>query len=165
MSNYTSSRSAAPWGRPGGPGGSGGRGNDRDSGRHDELPTIALDGIRFGVAPAATLFSEVAERAAREISEGDANVNKASQLRRFYDELVMWQEKVGRDDQRFTECEPYIRMLKAKAAYARGRQHVDANFRAMFDRLIDEAKDAATLRQAKLFFEAFMAFYKVFRKQ
>jgi CRISPR-associated protein Csm2 len=56
-------------------------------------------------------------------------------------------------------------MLKAKAAYANGRQHVDANFRAMFDRLIDEAKDAGTLRQAKLFFEAFMAFYKVFRKQ
>lgn len=167
MSNYTPSRSSAPGGRPGGPGGFGGRGNDsdRERSRSDERPTIELEGIRFSSAPAATLFSEVAQLAAQEVANANANLNMASQLRRFYDELVMWQEKVGRDDQRFTDCEPYIRMLKAKAAYAYGRQHVDANFRAMFDRLIDEAKDAATLRQAKLFFEAFMAFYKVFRKQ
>ena len=163
MSNYTPSRSAPPGGRPSGAGSFGGRGCDR--GRPDDRPTIGLDGIRFGSAPGATLFSEVAQLAAQEVANTDTNLNKASQLRRFYDELVMWQEKVGRDDQRFTECEPYIRMLKAKAAYANGRQHVDANFRAMFDRLIDEAKDAGTLRQAKLFFEAFMAFYKVFRKQ
>jgi CRISPR-associated protein Csm2 len=77
----------------------------------------------------------------------------------------MWQEKVGNDDARFNESEPFIRMLKAKAAYAKGRGHVDANFRALFDRLIDQSTNARTLRQAKLFFEAFMAYYKVFRKQ
>lgn len=148
-------------GSPGGFGGGGGR----DRGRAEERPSIALDEVCFAAQPSPRLFAEVAERAAAEVAGGDTQKNKASQLRRFYDELVMWQEKVGRDSARFQECEPYIRMMKAKAAYAQGRDHVDANFRALFDRIVDQAKDADTLRQAKLFFEAFMAFYKVHRKQ
>jgi CRISPR-associated protein Csm2 len=141
-------------------GGFGARGDDRD-----DTPTINLQGIVFGAKPAADLFSTQAERAAEEVSRASEQMNKSSQLRRFYDELVMWQEKVGSDDAKFTDCEPYIRMLKAKAAYAKGRKHVDANFRAMFDRLIDQSSNAATLRQAKLFFEAFMAYYKIHRAQ
>lgn len=136
------------------------RGDDRD-----DTPTISLHGIVFGDKPAADLFSTQAERAAEEVSRAPQDKNKSSQLRRFYDELVMWQEKVGSNDAKFTDCEPYIRMLKAKAAYAKGRKHVDANFRALFDRLIDQSTSAATLRQAKLFFEAFMAYYKIHRAQ
>lgn len=124
-----------------------------------------LERIVLGDKPAPDLFADKAERAAQTVSEAAKEFNKASQLRRFYDELVMWQEKVGNDDARFNESEPFIRMLKAKAAYAKGRGHVDANFRALFDRLIDQSTNARTLRQAKLFFEAFMAYYKVFRKQ
>ena len=91
----------------------------------------------LGDKPAPDLFSEKAERAAETVSAAAKEINKASQLRRFYDELVMWQEKVGNDVARFNESEPFIRMLKAKAAYAKGRGHVDANFRALFDRLIN----------------------------
>lgn len=131
----------------------------------EDIPTISLQGIVFGNKPAADLFSTQAERAAEEVSRASKEMNKSSQLRRFYDELVMWQEKVGSDDGKFSDCEPYIRMLKAKAAYAKGRKHVDANFRALFDRLIDQSTSAATLRQAKLFFEAFMAYYKIHRAQ
>lgn len=141
-------------------GGYGSRGDDRE-----DVPTIGLQGIVFGSKPAADLFSTQAEHAAEEVSRASKEMNKSSQLRRFYDELVMWQEKVGGSDEKFTDCEPYIRMLKAKAAYAKGRKHVDANFRALFDRLIDQSTNAATLRQAKLFFEAFMAYYKIHRAQ
>jgi len=117
--------------------------------------------IVFGERPGAELFSDIAERAAKSVSESNRDRNKASQLRRFYDELVMWQEKVGKDDTRFTEAEPYIRMLKAKVAYAKGRGHVDDNFELLMRRVVDQATNAAKLRQAKLFMEAFMAFYKV----
>lgn len=141
-------------------GGFGARGEDRE-----DVVTISLQGIVFGEKPAADLFSTQAERAAEEVSRAPQDKNKSSQLRRFYDELVMWQEKVGSDNDKFSDCEPYIRMLKAKAAYAKGRKHVDANFRALFDRLIDQSTSAATLRQAKLFFEAFMAYYKIHRAQ
>jgi len=133
--------------------------------RTDDSANIDLAGITFGDELPADLFSDRADRAARDVSRASDRHNKVSQLRRFYDELVMWQEKVGNDDQKFKDCEPFIRMLKAKVAYATGRDHVDANFRALFERLIDQSKNAKTLRQAKLFFEAFMAYYKVYRKQ
>jgi len=119
--------------------------------------------IVFGERPAADLFSDVAERIAKEVSESSRDQNKSSQLRRFYDELTMWHEKVGRDGARFTEAEPYIRMLKAKVAYAKGRGHVDEKFERLLRHVIDQATDAVKLRQAKLFMEAFMAFYKVHR--
>jgi CRISPR-associated protein Csm2 len=160
MNQYAGNR---PVGGQGAFGGGAARPQERGAG--NERASIALDGVRLGGTIAPALFSDIAQEAARSVSAGAQHVNKSSQLRRFYDELVMWQEKVGRDEQRFKDSEPYIRMLKAKAAYAEGRGHVDANFRALFDRLIDEAKDPATLRHAKLFFEAFLAYYKGFRPQ
>lgn len=129
-------------------------------------PQIDVANIVFTEKPSPRLFAEVAEEAAKAVSQGKRDQNKPSQLRRFYDELVMWQEKVGRSaasGEGFADCEPYIRMLKAKVAYAKGREHVDANFEALLRRVIDQVKDAKTLRQAKLFMEAFMAYYKVYR--
>lgn len=137
-----------------------GQGGPHGHGARDESPTIDLSGIEFGSPPKASLFDEVAALAAETIAQGGKDVNKASQLRRFYDELVMWQEKVGSSAERFSECEPYIRMLKAKVAYARARRHVDANFEALLRRVIDEAKGPAQMRTAKLFMEAFMAYHK-----
>jgi CRISPR-associated protein Csm2 len=52
-------------------------------------------------------------------------------------------------------------MLKAKVAYSKGRGHVDENFERMLRHLLDATQDVRQLRQAKLFFESFMAFYKV----
>ena len=125
-------------------------------------PQIRVDDIRFSDKPDAKLFSDIAEEKAFAVANGSGReANKSSQLRRFYDELVMWQEKVGSSDERFEELHPYIAMLKAKVAYSLGRKHVDENFSLLMRTVIDQAKDAKTLRQAKLFMEAFMAFYKV----
>ena len=52
-------------------------------------------------------------------------------------------------------------MLKAKVAYAKGRDKVDENYRSLLCRVIDQTVDVNRLRQARLFMEAFMAFYKV----
>lgn len=163
MSQYPNRGAGGSYSGGGRPGPSRHGGADRE--KPEDTVTIVLQGITFGDKPAPDLFSDKAEQAAQAVSAAAKEINKASQLRRFYDELVMWQEKVGNDDAKFNESEPFIRMLKAKAAYAKGRGHVDANFRALFDRLIDQSTNAKTLRQAKLLFEAFMAYYKVFRKQ
>ena len=127
-------------------------------------PAIAVDDIVFGDKPAAQLFADIAESKASAVAGGSRDANKSSQLRRFYDELVMWQEKVGKTEERFEELKPYIYMLKAKVAYSKGRGHVDGNFEVMFRRIIDQSTSAATLAQGKLFMEAFMAFYKVHNK-
>lgn len=133
-------------------------GRDHDAPR----PAIDLTGIRFGANIDPKLYSDVAQRAAEAVSPGPrAQKNKSTQLRRFYDELVMLQEKVGSDATQFAQQAPFIQMLKAKVAYAKGRDKVDENFERLLRHIVDEAKDAAALKQAKLFMEAFMAFYKV----
>lgn len=114
------------------------------------------------------LFSAVAQDAAEKVNEGKAN--KRTQLRRFYDELTMWSdrvEQVKREDQpgKYQEWAPFIKMLKAKVVYAQGRGHVDKTFTALFSRCLDEIKDPKTLRHAKLFLEAFMGFYRQYDSQ
>jgi CRISPR-associated protein Csm2 len=130
----------------------------------EEAPPLPVEDIRFGDRPDPRLFADIAEAKAAAVAGGGRDVNKSSQLRRFYDELVMWQEKVGTSDERFAELQPYLYMLKAKVAYSKGRGHVDANFETLLRRVVDQCTSAATLRQAKLFLEAFMAFYKVHNK-
>ncbi|TAH42483.1 MAG: type III-A CRISPR-associated protein Csm2 [Betaproteobacteria bacterium] len=134
--------------------------------RRDDEPNIDTSRIRFGDQIAPTLYSDVAEAAARSIADTSMrDANKATQLRRFYDELVMLQGKVGNSEDRFHAQAPYIQMLKAKVAYAMGRKKVDANFDRLLRHIVDQATDHRSLAQAKLFMEAFMAFYKVHRPQ
>lgn len=152
-------------GKPGGPSPHQGR-SDRSQGRRDDRKTaqeIDVAKIRFGTEIDPRLYSDIAEEVARTVAGGSSHKNAPTQLRRFYDELVMLQEKVGSDKDRFDQQMPFIQMLKAKVAYAKGRDKVDANFEKLLRKVVDEVKDPATLMQAKLFMEAFMAFYKVER--
>lgn len=90
-------------------------------------------------------------------------MNTSSQIRRFYDELVMWNERVltAKDPEaKFTEVAPYIQMLCAKCAYAKGRKLIDETFDTLLSDLISQIKTPETLKRAKLFFEAFLGFKK-----
>ncbi|WP_044469477.1 type III-A CRISPR-associated protein Csm2 [Mannheimia massilioguelmaensis] len=120
--------------------------------------------IKFGENKSAEIFSTIAENAAQQIkSKKDAN--RTTQLRKFYDELAMWNDRVqtARENReaKYKELEPFIKMLKAKVAYAQGRKHIDAQFSDVFNRCIDEVKSAETLRDAKLFMEAVMGYCKL----
>ena len=139
--------------------------------------------IVFGKALADDLFSEVAKEKSFEVFQagldqrGNQIKNKSTQLRRFYDELVMWTDKVhsigklepGQKSSdvrevRYKDSAPFIKMMNAKVAYAKGRNHVDDSFDAMFSHCIKSVTDAETLKHAKLFMEAFMGFYKAQEK-
>lgn len=125
---------------------------------------VPISRIIFSEKIDPKLFSDIAEAAALAVAgeQGWRNPrNKPSQLRRFYDELVALQGKVGSNPSQFKQHEPFIQMLKAKVAYAKGRDKVDEQFVSLLNRVIDQAMDPATLKQARLFMEAFMAFYKV----
>jgi CRISPR-associated protein Csm2 len=119
--------------------------------------------VAFGSKIHPTLYSDIAERAAQNVAQRDRNKNKPAQLRRFYDELVLLHDKIVREPARFEAQLPFIQMLKAKVAYATGRGNVDETFRSLLCRVVDQTVDVETLRQARLFMEAFMAFYKVYR--
>lgn len=151
-------------GRPGSPPSFQSGQSERRQGRQDHrqtAPAIDVAPIRFGEKIDPRLYSDIAEQAAKAVAGEHRQKNKPTQLRRFYDELVMLQEKVGSAEDRFEQQMPFIQMLKAKVAYAKGRDKVDENFERLLRKVVDEVKDPGTLKQAKLFMEAFMAFYKV----
>ncbi len=123
----------------------------------DQIKLKAADGA--GLSP--DLFDRIARETAKAIAGDSRNqANKPAQVRQFYDELVMWEEKTRAAPERFPEFLPFIRMLNAKAAYSLGRRHVDRNFTALIACCLGQVDDPATLRNFKTFFEAFLGFYK-----
>ena len=106
------------------------------------------------------LFNGVAKNAAKAVASGGDRVNKATQLRKFYDEIVLWDNKVLLHPEKFDEYLPFIRMLNAKVAYAKGRNLVDENFVKLLNNGLKQVICAETLHTFKLFMEAFMGFYK-----
>lgn len=136
----------------------------------EQTAKISVSDIRFGDGLTERSYADIPEQKAQFIADNsNREANKPTQLRRFYDELCLWHEKVNLNasavekQSRYQEFAPLIKMLKAKVAYAEGRKHVDENFRTLFAHCIDQIKDARTLGQCKLFFEAFMGFYKAVR--
>lgn len=130
--------------------------------------------IKFS-ADLTNLFSDTASRAAEKIrvyydeknySMKLKDKNKSSQIRKFYDELVMWNDRVQSVQDKkerqikYEELVPFIKMLKAKVAYAEGRKHIDSDFSEIFNQCIDEINSPQTLRLAKLFMESVMGFCK-----
>lgn len=121
--------------------------------------------IRFAAPLDPELFNTIARNAANMVRGTDDRVNKPTQLRRFYDELLLWETRVsrveeGKRKEAFAECLPFIRMLNAKAAYAEGRKLVDRNFVDLLHDTLNQVTSAEALTTCKYFWEAFMGFYK-----
>lgn len=110
------------------------------------------------------LFNSTAKNAAEAVSNSDRNRNKSTQLRRFYDELVLWETRANQQPAKFDEYLPFIRMINAKAAYAEGRKLVDRTYVNLLQQTLAEVKNPETLTACKLFWEAFMGFYKQARQ-
>lgn len=108
---------------------------------------------------AADLFDKTAKAQAKAVAD-DKRVNKPTQLRKFYDEIVMWEQKASLHPDKFQEYLPFIRMLNAKVAYAKGRNLVDDKFVNLMSEGLRQVDSAESLRTFKLFMEAFMGFYK-----
>lgn len=140
-------------------------------GRNESTAVIDLSRVRLATTDGkpldADLFAAVAERCARTVGlredERPRKENKPSQLRKFYDELCMWDERVRAEPKKFDEFLPFIRMLNAKTAYAKGRELVDINYETLMNHCLKEVTSAETLHRCKTFFEAFMGYYKVVR--
>ena len=115
--------------------------------------------------PDPGLFDTLAENQARALDAegGRANKNKSTQIRRFYDELVGWQERIGGDDAKFKQSEAFIRMLNAKVAYAKGRGLVGDEFERWFRECIKSTTNAKALDHFRLHFEAVLGFLKALR--
>lgn len=117
--------------------------------------------VRFSKPLDPELFNNVARQAAKQVAaQADSRKNNATQLRRFYDELILWETRVTQQPGKFEDYLPFIRMLNAKVAYAEGRKLVDPTFVKLMHHTLGEVKNPDSLTTCKLFWEAFMGFYK-----
>jgi CRISPR-associated protein Csm2 len=122
-----------------------------------------LNRIDFNAPVDPDLFNTIAKESAHRVAQTDKN--KPTQLRRFYDELLLWEMRVSQHPAeskaaKFAECLPFIRMLNAKAAYAEGRKLVDRTFVDLMHHTLGKVACPETLTTCKYFWEAFMGFYK-----
>ncbi len=142
--------------------------------RQNYLPTLDTGKIILNKQAkelSAELFNKIASETAKTIANNTKS-NKPTQLRRFYDEIVMWENKVmllenyaDKEEQadKFAEMLPFIKMLNAKTAYAEGRKLVDSNYVKLINHCLNQVNDPQSMKHFKLFMEAFMGFYKVER--
>ncbi len=138
----------------------------------DAMKSHANKIVFGGERLSADLFDGLASSIAEEIGKQPKDdCNKSAQIRRFYDELVGWEQKLV-DDKAFQDNEAFFRMLKAKVAYAFGRGRdekkgkvglVDDNFRHWFCKCVDETRSAEGLNHFRLHFEAVLGFLKALR--
>jgi CRISPR-associated protein Csm2 len=108
------------------------------------------------------LFSVHAEKLAQELAEVNQRsrqMNKRTQIRKFYDEVVRLDMAAKTRD--WDDVQPLIHMLVAKVAYARGRNLVSDDFVGFIRSAVGQVSQKDDLAVFASFFEAFMGFYRL----
>ncbi len=112
----------------------------------------------------ADLFSAFAEELAKKVNQeriqSRDKLNKPTQIRKFYDEMIRYRGVVQASPEEFVALLPYIKMLNAKAAYAMGRDLIGATFKSFISDSLKQVADSRDFELFCSFFEAFMGFYK-----
>ena len=118
---------------------------------------------------------ELAQKLAKESEESRQKLNKRTQLRKFYDEVIRLEnasmerrpefgtvllENVARErNSEWTTVLPMVHMLTAKAAYARGRGLISDSFLTFIKESVSQTQTINDLRVFSSFFEAVIGFY------
>jgi CRISPR-associated protein Csm2 len=116
-----------------------------------QSPETLFASIKFSRPLDPELFNSIAEDAAKKVAATPKETNKSTQLRRFYDELCLWDLRVIQQPEKFSDYLPFIRMLNAKVAYAQGRKLVDGTYVNLLHHTLREVKDPQSLSVCKLF--------------
>ena len=112
------------------------------------------------------LFSKTAmalsEELADERKKSNKKLNKRTQIRKFYDEVLRLSSLAKtRRDEEWVNILPLVHMLTAKAAYAQGRNLVSKTFMAFIKNSVNQVERPEDLDVFSNFFEAFMGFYRL----
>lgn len=106
----------------------------------------------------ADLFDAKAKAFAQALRQGGRN--STTQIRKFYNEMLRYEMELrGQDNPTaFERRLPFLRMLNARAAYAKERGHVDQEFVAFLKTMLNQVRDYPTLSHACTLFEAVLGF-------
>jgi len=107
-----------------------------------------------------TLFSTKAEELSRRLSQ-DNKKDKRTQLRKFYDEVTRLNMLAKTNPESWDNVLPFVHMVTAKAAYAKGRDLISDDFLEFVKTGIDQIEKPSDLNVFASFFEAFLGFYKM----
>lgn len=111
------------------------------------------------------LFSTKAEAFARQISgEASRTINKGTQLRKFFDEILRLNTLAQAQDADWNLILPQVHMVIAKTAYAQGRKLVSQSFVNHVRQGIEQIEAPEDLRIFSNHMEAFMGFYKMYNQ-
>lgn len=125
-------------------------------------PSLYVDDDKSRVN--SKLFSEYSEEYAKRFSvENDRKVNKSSQLRKFYDQLVNYRDILKDGSDEWDNVEPLVKMLIAKVAYSKGRNHLGNEFHEFLTFYLRSIATAKDLEVFVSFFESVLGFYKIER--
>jgi len=112
-----------------------------------------------------TLFSTQAEQLAIKIAEdciaSRRRMNKPTQIRKFYDEVVRMNLETKSKSHQWEDILPLVHMITAKAAYAKGRELITDNFLDFIRSSVTQIERPEDLNVFANFFEAFIGFYKM----
>ncbi len=110
------------------------------------------------------LFSEEAEAKSRKLADDNnrnRRINKRTQLRKFYDEVLRLDAEAKAKPDDWVFILPQVHMLTAKAAYAKGRNLVSDNFLEFIKSGVEQIEEHKDLRIFAMLFEAMMGFYRM----
>ena len=110
-----------------------------------------------------TLFSKTAQELAEKLAEENRKLNKRTQLRKFYDEVLRLDSEAKAKPDDWDYILPRVHMIVAKAAYAEGRELVSKSFADFIRSSVEQVFEPKDLRVFANFFEAMMGFYQVLR--
>ncbi len=108
-------------------------------------------------------FSEVAKDWAEKIAGDGKNLNKRSQLMKYYDTIVKLNER-AKNTEDFNIILVQLNRELALIHYARGRGKVSDTFVEMMEELIKSVNSKNDLKVITDFLECFIAFYTEKRK-
>ncbi|MFO7884661.1 MAG: type III-A CRISPR-associated protein Csm2 [Desulfobacteraceae bacterium] len=110
-----------------------------------------------------TLFSKQSENFAQQIAQDNQNarsVNKRTQLRKFFDEIVSLNMAAKSNRDNWPNILPMVHMVTAKAAYAKGRNLISDNFLQFIRESVEQIEEPEDLDVFTSFFESFIGFYR-----
>ncbi len=111
------------------------------------------------------LFSTKAEEFAKRINDDSSRtVNKGTQLRKFFDEILRLNTLAQARGADWNLILPQVHMVIAKAAYAQGRKLVSQSFVTHVREGISQVETPEDLRVFCNHMEAFIGFYKMYNQ-
>ncbi len=109
------------------------------------------------------LFDTQAENAAKRII--DERATKINQIRIFYNQFLVINEKINNSEESFRRQLPYIKMIKARAKYSKGRKNIGNYFENFLLKCIDEVNTLKDFKIICSFFEAVVAHATYYDKE